>query len=366
VVATRAANLNVSISSGGSNSVVVNPGATVNYDVAGVLTDALNEGLALVIFDLSFDGGALSPADTPITLPMSNFTRNEGITNPAGYGGTASGGVLLQVGGAQNTIKNTPANAPFPIGSVITGVAWPSNAVILVSGSLTAPMTQGDYVLSLSNLSSTVIQDGEDGTGPFWAVESSPAGTITNLTITVGTPINLPPTVAAAGPRYLAISPAAGSTPLAFVVTPTCPSGPARYVMAPSGPNNIAALSSNPGDAAFLTPANWGSTVYATGLDVIPETEYGIQADFGTPGNPDLLPPELTTTWKWGDVNDTTVVDVDDIACVLDSFAAIFNCSFYSTDLLDFVPNQVIDVDDIVAVLDSFSAIAYAGPSPCP
>jgi hypothetical protein len=118
-------------------------GAAVNYRVVGVLSDTLNEGLALFGFDLVFDGGALAQATAP--AGMSSFVKTDGITNPAGFGGTTDVpghvGELVQVGGGQNTIKNTVDNAPFPIGSVVTLLGHVQ--VILAEGSLTAPTAPG-------------------------------------------------------------------------------------------------------------------------------------------------------------------------------------------------------------------------------
>lgn len=177
-----AANLNVSVTSNGSNAITVAPNCTLTYSVSGVLSDMNNEGLALVGFDLDFTGGALAQAATPATSPMSNFVSPQGINNPAGYGGTVIDGNLIQIGGGQNTIKNVPANAPFPIGTVIPHVAHTS--VELVNGELTTPAAPGTYQLVLSNLFANVIKQGETGE-VFWATEAAGVGSISNLTITV-------------------------------------------------------------------------------------------------------------------------------------------------------------------------------------
>jgi len=187
----QATNLNVSVqTAAGASSINVGPGETVNYRVTGILSDDLNEGLALVGFNLVFDGGDLAQADTPAGAlscgnPMVAFVKPDGITNPAGYGGTIIGGDLIQVGGGQNTIKNTADNADFPIGTVLTGVAQPAGCgmAIIATGSLTAPGL-GTYHLNLQELFANVIRDGETGE-PFWATEAAGVGTISNLTINV-------------------------------------------------------------------------------------------------------------------------------------------------------------------------------------
>ena len=65
----RATNLNLTVQSGGSSTVTVPPGATVPYEVVGVLSDDASDGLAGFSFDLGFTGGPLPPAPSPPWLP---------------------------------------------------------------------------------------------------------------------------------------------------------------------------------------------------------------------------------------------------------------------------------------------------------
>ena len=113
---------------------------------------------------------------------MLSFTRPAGLTNPAGFGGTVVGGQLRQVGGAQNTIKNT--FAPYPNGTVVTGVAAAGAPVTLASGQLTAPVAPGTYTLTPSGVVANVIRQGETGT-PFWHVDRANAGTVQSLVVQV-------------------------------------------------------------------------------------------------------------------------------------------------------------------------------------
>lgn len=351
--------LNVSVRSQGSNTVTVAPGAIVAYEVSGTLGDSLNEGLALVLFDLSFSGGDLAPGDTPVAPPMNNFALTLGITNPAGFGGTVINGDLIQVGGAQNTINNTEANAEFPVGSVIVDLA--QSELVLITGSLTAPVTPGDYTLALTNLASTVIKAGEDGV-PFWATETAGAGTIDNLTITVTAETIDPPTVAAEGSRYIAVTPAPGDTPVALKVTSPTEQCLSKYVqidpdLAALG---IARLIDTP---VYLLPADWG-TVHIGDAEMVPSVMYEVRAE--AEGTGTLSAPIGDTTWAWGDTNNSATIDFDDIVCVLDGFAGLFtSCTFYGVDLRGQVPNGVVDFDDVVAALDAFASIPFADPGPC-
>ncbi len=178
------------VSDTGFDMVTVPPGATVNYEVRGVLSsDTDNEGLALFGFDLVFDGGALGQAVTPSSGPIASFVIPEGITNPAGFGGTANvpgrEGDLVQIGGGQNTINNDIGNAPYPIAEAVV-IGLGHTEIVLAAGSLTAPDVEGTYTLSLANLFANVIKQGETEDGTYWAVEEAGVGTIENLMIEVG------------------------------------------------------------------------------------------------------------------------------------------------------------------------------------
>ena len=175
----------------GEPTVNVAPGGIVSYRVVAELSDNLNEGLALVGFSLDYTGGAIGQqGNTPNSAPMMNFVMDAGITNPAGFGGTMIGGELIQCGGAQNTIKNTVANAPFPIGTVITGIASFGAPAVVLTGSFTKPAGPGDFQLVAFDVFANVITDGETGE-VFWATQAAGVGTITNLTITGGVDANL-------------------------------------------------------------------------------------------------------------------------------------------------------------------------------
>jgi hypothetical protein len=180
--ASAATDLNLTAESGGQTSVVVTPGALVNYAIVGELSDAGSLGLAMFTFDLEFTGGPLAQATTPVSDPMAHFAAPLGVNNPAGFGGTVVGGTLVQIGGAQNSIANTVA--PMPIGALLTGVAQLGSAQVLATGTLTAPMEVGTYTLSIENVMANVVRSGETG-DPHWAVDPAGLGSTTSLTVEV-------------------------------------------------------------------------------------------------------------------------------------------------------------------------------------
>lgn len=203
-----ASDLNLSIESGGSNTVTVPPCSTVNYSVVGELSDNLNEGLALFVFNLAFNGGDLTPANAPNSAPMLNFATPLGINNPQGFGGVVMNGNLHQIGGGQNTINNTFAAAPS--GAVLTGVAQPGSPEVLATGSLTSPDKPGTYTLAVFNVAANVIRQGESGF-PFWAVDKADPGTLTFLTIVVEALSGSPASLSVAGGGVHTLSLDAGS-----------------------------------------------------------------------------------------------------------------------------------------------------------
>ena len=169
--------INLTVSSGGSSVVSAAPG-TLNYSVTAELSNSSNEGLAALVFDLVWSGGTIAQATpgagtTTLRVPL-------GVNNPAGFGGTLSGNILKQVGGAQNTINNTIG--AYPNGVVVTQIAQPGSPLVVVTGSVTVPAAAGNYSLSIQNVWCNVIRQGDLGV-PFWRVNAAATGSITNLAV---------------------------------------------------------------------------------------------------------------------------------------------------------------------------------------
>lgn len=156
---------------------------TLKFDIKGQLTGDASDGLAAVGFDLSatfeaaaYDITSAGPNPAAAVTPgasMGSFVRNQGITNPAGYGGTAIGGNLVQIGGAQDTIGNSVGMvAPFPTGPVVTGLGNGSE-VTLAQVTITlnnSPAPGQKYTFTVSNVFGNVINVGQ--AGPVFAVSA--------------------------------------------------------------------------------------------------------------------------------------------------------------------------------------------------
>ena len=209
--AAMASDINVWVEATDFDSSDVTVGTTcgtLNYRVFAELGDNDNQGLALIGYDLEFDGGALDPASPPADGSMDSLVKPAGLTNPAGYGGTLDNGKLLQVGGGANTIMNgqvpctsnadCPAGsncdtggtglcdpvADFPVGTVVTGIAAFGSPQVVAEGVLNIPVAEGSYTLAITNVFANVITAGTTGV-PFYATEAATPGTSMPLSLTV-------------------------------------------------------------------------------------------------------------------------------------------------------------------------------------
>lgn len=141
-----------------TSSTTVSPGGSITYEMVGLLSGDASLGLAVWGIDLrssyAIEDGLPQCEPGP---DMSSFVRPDGVTNPAGYGGTPNGyDWLWQIGGAQNTIGNTIP--PYPIGQVVLGIGM--TPVVLATGVANLPSLPGEYQLEISTLFSAVITSG--------------------------------------------------------------------------------------------------------------------------------------------------------------------------------------------------------------
>lgn len=160
------------------------------------LTGDATDGLAIIgaNLDASATGGVATPdlCDTDGFLleapaDMDSFDRknavtgigfnNTGLTNPSGsanlsgYSGTCDGaGGLLQLGGGQNTIGNTPGGAPYPIGTVVLGKGNGGGWQVIAEGQIAIPALDSDdeIVISANTVFANTINLGQGG--PVYAV----------------------------------------------------------------------------------------------------------------------------------------------------------------------------------------------------
>jgi len=172
-----------------TSSTAVAPGGTVDYQVTGLVSSGDNLGLALCGVDVTTDTG-IAQDQAVAGASMGPFVKDDGITNPAGYGGTVDADDLLQVGGGQNTIGNDgiSPHPAYPSGTVVEGIAQGSS-VVLATGTITAPATPGTYTVSLADPFGNVLL--ADQGGGVYTVEAATAsvGTSGSFQIDVGDPV---------------------------------------------------------------------------------------------------------------------------------------------------------------------------------
>ena len=166
------------------------------------------------------------------------------------------------------------------------------------------------------------------------------------------------PSVTAEGSRYLAVTPAPDTGPVALRVT--SPHFPClvKYITRVEG---VARLVDTP---VFAPPSEWG-TIYLADWTVVPGTTYQVQAvledaklslaaSASTPAWGDLQPP-------WGDLS------LSDAMRVVDGFGQVPGAPpLEQIDLHPAVPDGVVDFDDIVAAVDAYRGLPYPFDTPCP
>lgn len=184
-----------------------------------------------------------------------------------------------------------------------------------------------------------------------------------------------PPIVAGGGSHCLTVTPPGSEWPAALLVTGdpddsgvSCVSG---YVQ-PGG--RLGA------DPAFQESDVWG-TVLVCDDQILPETLYLVQCDFGQPGVPILSPGSVAEGGPWGDTAGDFVgsqwtppngtVDFNDITAVVDAFRSLPTAPpVYFVDLIGSVGyecrlDRAIDFGDISAAVDGFRGYTYWQSTQC-
>jgi len=191
VLPVNAATLTLKIKSGTVSEVTVFPGTSiVPIRITGVLSGEATDGLALWGVDVTTATVGTPAAGNPtLDAPagiMQGFKKNWGLTNPAGYGGTASGLTLLQVGGGQNTIYYHGTTPAYPMGTVVEGVADTTEEELAWGTLNTGSLPLGTHVtVTLANGFANTLNAGQ--AGPVYAV--SPVAVVLGvptLTVHVG------------------------------------------------------------------------------------------------------------------------------------------------------------------------------------
>ncbi len=166
---------------------------SISFDVSG----GDNAGLAALLTDLAQDPANPATLDIPVAdaIPagMANFAAPAGFSNPAENGASGYRGVqrgtsgamnLVQIGGAQNTLGEALTGQGQ--NANVSGGVGQSGTVILASGTITAPATNGDYTFSLANTLANVLQSAETAPAASQTIPALISLAQESITVTVG------------------------------------------------------------------------------------------------------------------------------------------------------------------------------------
>ncbi len=172
------------------------------------------------------------------------------------------------------------------------------------------------------------------------------------------------PTVLAEDSRYITVSPATGTSPVALLVTGD-PANPevdclSQYVQA-DGTLDI--------QPVFQTPAIWDS-VFIHDIEIRPETTYNIRADCGMMGAPDLSFGTSATTSTWCDLDGNMTANGNDILMMVLVFRQQFQiATVQQADVEPCVPNGAVNGNDVLRGVLAFQRVTFDGmgcTTPCP
>jgi hypothetical protein len=197
-----------------------------------------------------------------------------------------------------------------------------------------------------------------------------------------------PPTARALGSRYIGVTPAPGTDPVAIRITGNPSDSSVSCVLQyarPScflGSNNSNACTTDAdcpsgtcqnwngllGDTpVYLTPAQWNGEVKVRGYDIQPNKSYRVRADCGG----GLLSDHVTvTTWIWGDALGNGQRSFADISATVDAFRGVFS-EFITTEGTDIfgancIPQRLVNFQDVSGVVDAFRGVPFECAPPCP
>jgi len=224
-----------------------------------------------------------------------------------------------------NGTPDNDGDAKFSAWSQITcGLGAPIPALATPSGLLIS--TLQFEVFSTGGLTQVAIPEQAGSFSHTRILGTADGGINANILGFIGAPASievipncLPPTVEAAGCRYLDVTPSTELVdPIALLVTGD--SGDPDVLCVSQYVQANGFLGATP---VYLTPTQWG-TVHVTGASIRPLKTYSVQADCGATPGAILSEPALGTPWKWADANNDGAADISDVLKVVDAFLGLF------------------------------------------
>lgn len=172
------------------------------------------------------------------------------------------------------------------------------------------------------------------------------------------------PVVTGIGPRYIQVTPAAGSTPIALVVTSSDAECLNKFVdldgdmeLAQMG---VAMLVDQP---VYRSPDEWG-TLLIRGEEIVPGYSYSVQPYLENTGL--VASPVTQLTFDHGDVDNNGFANFSDIQPVVMAFQGVYQGSLGSVDLAPCTPNGIVNFEDIQQAVLAFQQQPYDATCPLP
>jgi len=171
----------------------------------------------------------------------------------------------------------------------------------------------------------------------------------------------LSPTVVVEGSRYLRITPPPGPNSVAIYL-----SGPPGNTAASCVGGFLLANGAISPTPQYQTPAQWG-TLHVKGCVIIPQTTYRFYTDCSPQLEGLFSAPTSAKTWRWGDVDGSGTVTLNDVSAVIDASNGDYSGgqTLQNVDLVPCVPNGIIDNDDVSYAQDALANGPYPCNDPC-
>jgi len=147
---------------------------TLTLEVRALVTPTAGVG-GLALFGFDFEAPPGVPlASNQFTTTLTSFVKNEGLTNPMGFGGTLSGATtLLQVGGGQNSIGYTGTSPAYPTGTVVAGVGLTEVTVATIVLDTWNLGPWQEYTFQISNGFANLIDPASQPSAPPYTVSAA-------------------------------------------------------------------------------------------------------------------------------------------------------------------------------------------------
>lgn len=163
-----------------------------------------------------------------------------------------------------------------------------------------------------------------------------------------------PPTVNGMGSRYLSITPAPDQREIALQVNSSAYACLNKYV-----DPNTGGLSDTP---TYLSPAAWGTITVSDPL-IVPDSAYSVTA---VTNGLAASPAANGDTWMWGDANDNSIVNFEDLLLLVQGFQQNWDLvTLESTDIEPCTTNGITNLADINLAAAAFRGEDYPCSLPC-